>query len=302
MPLVGTSATFGGPATVDNPLDEAGNFTITSATLPVDQFPQFRSWPSSAYSGAGPGPFEPLNGDWYVGAVHANDSYMRLTRTVDLATVSAADVPTLEFALSFDTEPGYDNVIFEAHTPGQDDWTTLPEIGGLSDTDQPDECEAGFLLAEHPFLEHYLTAGDDACQTTGSTGSWNRLTGSSGGWQQVGFDLSAYAGQQVEVSVSYVTDSSAGGVGVFVDDTRLTTAAGPADDGGFETSLAPWEIMGQPAGSPPNTSDFLRAQNLVGASVSTPDSVLLGYGIEQIADPAERSVLLGKVVQYLLTS
>ena len=33
----------------------------------------------------------------------------------------------------------------------------------------------------------------------------------SGGWQEVAFDLSAYAGQQVEIVVSYVTDPFTGG-------------------------------------------------------------------------------------------
>ena len=59
---------------------------------------------------------------------------MRLARTVDLTGVGAAQSPTLEFALSYDVEEGYDNVIVEAHPVGTDDWTTLPEAGGLTDT------------------------------------------------------------------------------------------------------------------------------------------------------------------------
>ena len=84
----------------------------------------------------------------------------------------------------------------------------------------PAECEAGFLLEEHPFLLHYLTLGD-ACTATGTSGKWNAMTGNSDGWQQVTFDLSAYAGQQVEVSISYVTDPSTGGEGAFIDDTEV---------------------------------------------------------------------------------
>ncbi len=45
---------------------------------------------------------------------------------------------------------GYDNVIVEAHMVGQDDWTTLPDLGGGTDSGVPTECEAGFLLAGHP--------------------------------------------------------------------------------------------------------------------------------------------------------
>ena len=43
---------------------------------------------------------------------------MRLTRTVNLTTATA---PTLQFAVSYDTEANYDYVFVEAHTPGQDD-------------------------------------------------------------------------------------------------------------------------------------------------------------------------------------
>jgi hypothetical protein len=99
-----------------------------------------------------------------VGGVHVNDSYMRLARTIDLTGVTAAQTPQLQGQLSFDTEPGYDDVLLEAHTVGQDNWTTLPETGGLTSTEVPTECEAGFLL-EHPFLLHYLTLGD-ACTAT----------------------------------------------------------------------------------------------------------------------------------------
>src|SRR3712207_6928108 len=84
-------------------------------------------------------------------------SYMRLTRTVDLTDVTAAQTPTLQFALSHDVETGYDNVIVEAHPVGTDAWTTLPEVGGLSDSEPPTACEVGVLLERHPFLSHYLT-------------------------------------------------------------------------------------------------------------------------------------------------
>lgn len=298
--LAGTSATFGGQAVVDNPLDEPGLFIPTSVSLPTAQFPQFGGAVAGSYtSGGAPSAFAPVEGDWYAAAPHVDDGYQRLTRTVDL---TAATTGALAFKLSFDTEPGFDNVIVEAHTVGADDWTTLPEVNGATDTGVPDACEEGFLLDEHPFLEHYLTRADattPTCTPTGTTGSWNRLTGSSGGWQDVEFDLSAYAGSQVEVSVSYVTDPASGGVGVFVDDTRVTVD-GTVTAEGFETSLGAWTVPGAPPGSPGNVSDVRRSQVLVGSAISTKDSVLLGFGLEQIADPAERAALLGTAVKGLL--
>ena len=64
----------------------------------------------------------------------------------------------------------------------------------------------------------------------------------------------AYAGQQVEVVVSYVTDSIVGGIGVIVDDTRLTIGAVSTQAEGFENGLGAWTVLGAPEGSPGNTS------------------------------------------------
>ncbi|UUZ60637.1 DNA topoisomerase IB [Nocardioides sp. B-3] len=55
----------------------------------------------------------------------------------------------------------------------------------------------------HPFVAHYRGAD---CSPIGTTGEWHAATGNSAGWQEWDVDLSAYAGQQVEVSISYLTD------------------------------------------------------------------------------------------------
>ena len=298
-PLSDISVALGGPGVAANPLNEAGTFTVTSDLLPAEDFPQFRSEPSGFFTGTAGGAFDPVEGGSYVGGLHANNSYFRLARTIDLESVAAPDTAQLQFALSFDTEPGYDHVIVEAHPVGSDDWTTLPEVGGSSDTELPTDCEAGFLTRQHPFLLRYLSQADP-CVPTGSTGEWNRLTGNSGGWQQVGFDLSAYAGQRVEVSIGYVTDSSSGGIGVFIDDTRVTIGGAAAAPEGFESGLGDWAVPGAPAGSPGNQIDYRRTEQLLAASITTSDTVLLGFGLEQIADAAQRSELLGRVVEYLL--
>ncbi|MGY1640553.1 M14 family zinc carboxypeptidase [Geodermatophilus sp. SYSU D00703] len=301
--VVGTGAPIRGTntdlaPTPSNPIDEAGTFLPTSAVLPPDRFPQFASAVSGEYGGGPPGNLETFEGDWFAAAAHADGSYQRLARTVDLTDVPAAQTPTLEFALSHDVETGYDNVLVEAHPVGTDAWTTLPEAGGLSDSGPPAECEAGFLLQQHPFLSHYLTGGTP-CRATGTTGAWNRITGTSAGWQQVGFDLSAYAGGQVEVAISYVTDPSTGGAGVFVDQTRLVVGGTAVEPEGFETDLGRWTVPGAPEGGAPNARDFVRSQSQVGAAITTEDTVLLGFGIEQVPDPAARAALLGGIVRSL---
>ena len=164
---------------------------------------------------------------------------------------------------------------------------------------EPAECEAAFLVEEHPFLLHYLTLGD-LCESTGTSGSWNAMTGSSGGWQQVSFDLSEYAGQQVEVSISYVTDLGIGGVGAFIDDTRLVVGGAIVEAEGFETGLGPRSIPGPPPGSPPGGGDFERAQALLSPAVTTADTVLFGFGIEQFGSAEERTAVLGRAVELLL--
>ncbi len=296
-PIDGYEGTLGGPVvTGDNPLDEAGVFQPTSDVLPAADFPQFASAGAALYPLGAGSPFAPIEGDRYAGALHADNSYMRLTRTIDLTAATSAQ---LAFQLSANIEPAYDQVIVEAHTPGGDDWTTLPEAGGATTTDVPAECAAGFLLALHPFLAHYLGGAD--CTAPGSSGAWNTISNATDGWRQLAYDLSAYAGRQVEVSITYVTDPSTGGVGVFVDDTRLTIDATTTRDG-FEGATSAWTPAGPPPGSPPNSGDWAIGERLVNfyAGTSTRDTLLLGFGLEQLATDADRRALLGTALGTLL--
>lgn len=298
-PLEGFEALFGGPATVDNPVDEAGALVPTSDVLPVEEFPQFESWAAADYTGAS-GPFIPIEGQWAVAASHIDDGYQRLGRTYDLTGVTAEQSPTFEAQFSFDTEGGYDHVIVEARPVGTDDWTTLADANGGTTSDVPTECEAGFLLDEHPHLEHYLTLGNP-CLPTGSTGEWNSFTGTSPGWVPVSFDLSAFAGGEVEVVVSYVTDPFTGGTGLIVDDTRLVVGGVATEAEGFEGGLGAWSVLGAPESSPGNASDFERTLGLGGivSAVVTPDSVMLGFGLEQLSTDAERADAVGRILTHL---
>ncbi|MFI2433800.1 M14 family zinc carboxypeptidase [Streptomyces sp. NPDC018693] len=293
---------FAGPlgTAPGNPLDRAGTYGVTSDELPADTFPQFASAGAGQFAGT-VNPYGPYAGSYMAAAVHTDNAYKRLTRTIDLTGVSAADRPTLRGQLLWDTEPGYDNALVEVHTVGADDWTTLPEAGGATSTVVPEECGAGFYLAGHPWLKHYLTLNGTECTATGTAGSWNALTASSSGWQQVNFDLSAYAGRNIEVSISYVTDPGSGGHGVLVDDTALVVGGTAGQTEGFETSLGAWQVAGPPAGSPPVLKDWTRAGTLFQTygAVTTDDTVLLGFGLEHITATADRNALLKRALDAL---
>ncbi|MFE0476682.1 MULTISPECIES: M14 family metallopeptidase [Streptomyces] len=293
---------FTGPlaAAPGNPLDKAGRYSVTSDELPAKEFPRFASQGAGQFAGA-VNPYGPYAGSSMAAAVHTDDGYKRLMRTVDLTGVTAADQPTLRSRLMWDTEPGYDNVLIEAHTAGADDWTTLPEKGGATKATVPTECEGGFYIREHPWLTHYLTQSEAGCTATGSTGAWHSLTGSSGGWEQVEFDLSAYAGRTVEVAISYVTDPGTGGHGVLADEASLVVGGTARETEGFETSLGAWKVAGPPAGSPAVTKDWTRTGALFQTygAVTTDDTVLLGFGLEHVATAADRAALMRKALASL---
>ncbi|MGW6904047.1 M14 family zinc carboxypeptidase [Streptomyces sp. NPDC054940] len=283
-----------------NPLDKAGTYSVTSDELAADKYPQFASAGAGQFAGT-VNPYGPYAGSYMAAAVHTDDAYKRLTRTVDLTGVGAADKPTLRTQLLWDVEPGYDNVLVEAHTTGADDWTTLPEAGGATSATVPADCEAGFYVGEHPWLAHYLTVAAGGCTATGSSGAWNALTGASDGWQQVAFDLSAYAGKSVEVSISYVSDPAFAGRGVLADETSLVVGGTATETEGFETSLGAWSVTGPPAGSPAVLKDWARTGVLFQTygAVTTDDTVLLGFGLEHVTAAADRKALIGKALASL---
>ena len=151
-------------------------------------------------------------------------------------------------------------MIVEAHTVGQDDWTTLPDQNGNTSTDVGESCAIDWRSL-HPFLDSYQTVGDDpgtpdteTCYPTGTTGEWNGATGNSGGYDEWSIDLSDYAGEQVEISISYVQDFAFSGLGVFVDDAAVTVDGAVVDQTSFETDFGGFEAGPPPAGSEAGTS------------------------------------------------
>lgn len=300
-PFTGLSWSFGG--------DGAGNqnhtaaHVVTSSILPESDYPQFTSWEAANWNRPFAAPFAPFTGNEYMYSQRADVTYKRLTRTVDMTSASSGD---LSFKLSRDTEEGWDYVFVEAHTT-DNDWTTLPDVNGhtakdAGPSDGNGSCSSGWNEI-HPFIDHYQTYdGTATCTATGTTGEFNAATGRSAGWEDWKVDLSAYAGKQVELSITYVSDWSVQGLGAFVDDTTVTLDGSVNSTTSFEGDDGGWAVPGPPAGSSPNPNDWKRSPEAFdeGAVVATPDTLYFGFGFEGISSAAERNAVMGRSMDHLL--
>ncbi len=91
------------------------------------------------------------------------------------------------------------------------------------------------------------------CSPTGATGVWWAADGRSDGPEQWQVDLGAFAGKQVELSITYASDSSYQMSGVFVDDIDVSTGQGTTS---FEDGLDGWTVPGPPGGTA-NENDWV---------------------------------------------
>ena len=296
-PFESLSWSFNGAESAQNH-DHSASFLATSGILPPATYPQFASTAAAKYDRPG-GPFSPHTGDHYMYSQVGDISYKRLTRTITVPSGGAS----LSFWTSFDTEPHWDFVFVEAHTVGQDDWTTLPDQNGHTGQDTGESCPAGWHEL-HPFLARYQTLNEDeTCSPTGTTGTWNAAEGNSGGWQQWRIDLSAYVGKQVEVSIAYVSDWAFQGLGTFVDDIEVSTGEGTTS---FEQDADPmdgWQVSGPAAGSAPNPNNFVRTTAdgfPEGAAVTTADTIYFGFGLEGINGATTRAEVMRRSIDYLI--
>ena len=317
-PLTGLSWGFNGGQSANNQVTNS-SFISTGdffeVTDPADSFPQFESWPAAKYESGLSGPFDPHTGQSFMWSDRADEAYKRLTRTITVPAGGAS----MSFWTSYNLEQDFDYMIVEAHTVGQDDWTTLPDQNGHTTSDLSNDlaCTGGWSNPDdaanllHPFLTHYQTfeGGDPAtCSSAGTTGEWNAANGSSSGWQQWQLDLSAYAGSQVELSITSVSDWGFQQFpGVFIDDVEVSTGEGSTS---FEDDADPmdgWTVPGAPEDAGgiegPNHNDWVRRGGLgieEGATVATDDTVYMGFGFEGIAGEPTRDQVMDQVVDYLM--
>jgi hypothetical protein len=316
-PLTGLSLERNGADSAQNQGSDS-SFIATGdflkVTDPTGSFPHLESWPAAEYLSGIAGPFDPHTGQRFMWSDRADEAYKRLTRTI---TVPAGGA-TLSFWTSYNLELDFDYMIVEAHTVGQEDWTTLPDVNGHTSNDLSNDlaCASGWSNPEdsanvlHPFLTHYQTFDPETgqCSATGTTGVWHAANGSSAGWQQWQIDLGQYANEQVEVSITVLSDWGLQQFpGVFVDDIEVSTGEGSTS---FEDDADPmdgWAVTGAPQDPEgiegANRNDWVRRGGLgikEGAALGTSDSVYLGFGFEGITGGLTRNQVMDRVVDYLL--
>ena len=207
----------------------------------------------------------PRTGTQFAISQQSQPSYKRLMRKIAVPAGGAM----LSFWVDRQTEPNWDYVFVEAHTPGEDDWTTLPDQLGNTNDDTGSVCP--FWLELHPFLEHYQSDEDEdgACEPTGSSGTWNAASGESGGYEQWRVDLGGWATEgSVEVSITYASDDLVQLPGVFVDDIVVSTGEGSTSFEADGNTMDGWTVPGAPADSEPNPNDWI-----VGTAADAPENV-----------------------------
>jgi hypothetical protein len=297
-PFEGFTGDLNGPGSAENQ-EHTASLVTTSSFLPIDDFPQFASQAVVDWARPGASPFDPRTGEWFVYSQQADAAYKRLTKTIDLTEVSDESTAELRFWASHQTELDWDYMFVEAHTVGQDDWTTLPDANGKTSSDTGDSCPEGWHVL-HPQLELYQGA-DCSGSNEETGGEWYAATGQSGGWKEWVVDLSQYAGEQVEVSISYASDWAVQDLGVFLDDASVVVDGAVVESTSFEDGLGGWEVAGPPAGTTGNANDWVRTQLAFdeGATVATERTVYAGFGLEGLP-PSERDVFVQKALAHLL--
>ncbi len=197
-------------------------------------------------------PPAPRTGEQFAISQKGEPAFKRLARTISVPAGGAQ----LSFWVTRDTEANWDFLFVEAHPVGSDDWTTLPDLNGHTSDDTGLVCP--YWLGLHPFLAHYQTDnGDGTCSPTGTSGEWWAASGSSGGYEQWAVDLSAYAGSDVEVSISYASDDLFQLPGVVVDDVVVSNGPGSTSFEADGDTMDGWTVPGAPAGSEPNPNDWI---------------------------------------------
>ena len=103
-------------------------------------------------------------------------------------------------------------------------------------------------------------------------------------------------------SISYVTDPFTGGAGLMVDDTALVVDGAATRGRRASRPVSAHGRCSAPRRAAPATPiDFDRTDGLGGihAVISTADTLLFGFGLEQLESDADRAAVVGAILDYL---
>jgi hypothetical protein len=308
FPVVGDGDPFGSSVFTFNGEDSAQNqihtatFALTSSILDPERFPWFAdSRRLASWQRPGAGPFSPFSGEYYMSAGADSQAFKRLRREIDMTGKTSG---SLAFKFSADLEANWDYMAVEVREVGTDDWTTLP-AAGVTTQGTGDSCASGWSTGSdmiHPQLQHYQTVNaDGSCSPTGTTGEWNAFTGNSHGWQDWTVDLSEYAGKKIEVSISVMTDWGTVGLGVWVDDAKVTLDGAQSSLADFEADEGGWQLGPSPEGTANPVVGWKRVTEefTEGAVVGTDDTVYTGFGFEGITGADKRAEFMRGVLRHL---
>lgn len=123
----------------------------------------------------------PASGEYEYFSGSDNDLDNSLTKTVDLTNATSAE---FNFKAWYDIEKDWDYAYVTVN--GE------PVASDITTDENPYDANLG-----------------------------NGITGSSEGWIDASFDLSAYTGEEVELAIKYVTDGAVANPGLFVDDLSV---------------------------------------------------------------------------------
>jgi immune inhibitor A len=132
-----------------------------------------------------------------------------MAATVDLTGATGA---TLDYDIWYDTEPNWDYAMVQVSTDNGATWNSL----STSHTD------SNLVVDGYPSIFPNLPG----------------YTGNSGGWLHETVDLSAYAGQMIQLQYRYMTDWGTNLAGVYVDNVQVTKDGTAALNDGAEGDSA----------------------------------------------------------------
>ena len=118
-----------------------------------------------------------------------------------------------------------------------------------------------------------------------------RVHGQLRRWKDWTVDLTPFAGKQVELFITNVTDWGTLGLGTWIDDAKVTLDGAEAEATDFEADEGGWAPAAPPEGTAFDGANWERAtqQFTEGGIVGTTDTIYTGFGFEGIDRPPGRS-------------